>query len=377
MKPIESSAGTTLNRPSLEQRATVAELAAKVAALPHDPAARHGLVWWICHASLWLVSLGLLAAALLRIFYHDGTHVLTWINAFTSYVYLPVYVSLAWALWMRRWLLTIVSISVVGLHVAWMLPDFVPDRRFPTASSNDSQSGDPSPTVRIFFANVLATNHDFKPLWQEIEQAAPDVVVLAECSRFSDRSFRQTPALAPYVHTNGPRRSQMGEVRIYSKLPIKFESQSWIVGRVVQKIEVEVGERTLRVIGLHAPRPQLPEYNYFGYYEKLIPLLTSESGPVVIVGDFNATQHSHVYKRLKEGGLRSAHDDRGRGYATTWPNKRWLVPPIRIDQAFVTRDVECINISEGRGIGSDHKPLVVDVALRHAASAESVPTVVE
>jgi endonuclease/exonuclease/phosphatase (EEP) superfamily protein YafD len=92
--------------------------------------------------------------------------------------------------------------------------------------------------------------------------------------------------------------------------------------------------------------------------------LTAEPGPVVIIGDFNATQHSLVYKQLKNGGLRSAHDDCGRGYATTWPNGHWPLPPIRIDQAFISPDVTCLKIVEGQGAGSDHKPLILDIALR-------------
>jgi endonuclease/exonuclease/phosphatase (EEP) superfamily protein YafD len=71
-----------------------------------------------------------------------------------------------------------------------------------------------------------------------------------------------------------------------------------------------------------------------------------------------------VYKQLRAAGLRSAHDDRGRGYATTWPNGKWLLPPIRIDQAFLSGDVECTGITEGRGEGSDHKSLIVDIRVR-------------
>jgi endonuclease/exonuclease/phosphatase (EEP) superfamily protein YafD len=248
----------------------------------------------------------------------------------------------------------------------------VRDRRFDMPAAAQAGAPQELPKARIFFANVLATNHDFGPSWSEIERANPDVVVLAECTRFSDRSFRKTPAMAAYVDTNGQRRTQIGEVKVYSKLPIKSESQHWIAGRVVQIVDVELGDKSLRVIGIHAPRPQLPAYDYFGFWERMIPLLTAEAGPVVIIGDFNATEHSLVYKQLKEGGLRSAHDDRGRGYATTWPNMHWPLPPIRIDQAFLSPDVECLNIFEGRGKGSDHKPLVVDVALRAVAPTKPI-----
>jgi endonuclease/exonuclease/phosphatase (EEP) superfamily protein YafD len=87
---------------------------------------------------------------------------------------------------------------------------------------------------------------------------------------------------------------------------------------------------------------------------------------LVAIGDFNATQYSLVYEQLKAGGLRSAHDDRGRGCATTWPNGMVLVPPIRIDQAFLSAEVVCQGIAEGVGRGSDHKPLILDVQLSNS-----------
>jgi endonuclease/exonuclease/phosphatase (EEP) superfamily protein YafD len=366
MTPVEPNGNAAASVPSLEQQAEAAELAAKVAALPHGPVRRHGWFWWICHLVLSCVALGLLAAALARVFYHDGTHLLTWINAFTRYFYLPAYVCLAWAIWMRRWLLAALSIAVVGFHLTWMAPDFLRDRRFDAVMSTVSNSSDETPKVRIFFANVLATNHDFTPLWKEIEEANPDVVVLAECTQFSDRSFRDTSAMASYVNGKTRRQTQIGEVRIFSRLPIRSESQSWAAGRVLQTVDLEAGGQTLRLIGLHAPRPQKVGYDYFGYWKKVVPQLIDAQRPLVVIGDFNATQNSLVYKQLQEGGLRSAHDDRGRGYALTWPNGRLMMPPIRIDQAFLSPEVECLDIREGRGEGSDHKPLIVDLRIRAA-----------
>lgn len=366
MKTLEPSGGVPPSQLTNEQQAEAAELAARVVALPHGSVVRHGWLWWIFHLFLWGVVLLLATAALLHIFYHDGTLHLTQLNAFTRYIYLPAYFCLAWALWMRRWWLSLVSLAVVACHVTWMMPNFVRDRRFDVPTNAIASAADESPSVRIFFANVLATNHDFAPLWKEIEDADPDVVVLAECSRLSKQSFRQSPPMAPYLAANGSMKSQDGEVNIYSKLPIKAEKQQWFGGRIVQTIDIEVGSETLRLIGLHAPRPMPPPaYDYYGYWNEVVPRLTTEKGPLVIVGDFNATEHSLVYKQLQDSGLRSAHDDRGRGYATTWPNGRWQLPPIRIDQVFLSPELECLDIVEGQGLGSDHKPLIVDIKLRN------------
>jgi endonuclease/exonuclease/phosphatase (EEP) superfamily protein YafD len=323
---------------------------------------KHGWFWRVCYVAAWMATLGLAVVALLRIFYHDGTHFLIQLNSFTRYVYLPAYACLIWALWMRRWRLASAALAVVLCHVIWMLPDFVRDRRFDLPK--DAATASASPTVRIFFSNLLGSQRDFTPLWQEIADANPDVVVMAESSYYSVQSFLKYPAFAEFAKPNGTGRLRRGEVVVFSKLPIKSESQIYATDRIVQTVDVEVGSQTLRIIGLHSPRPMPPPaYDFYGYWKMMIPRLTSDNMPRVIVGDFNATQYSRVYKQLKQCSLRSAHEDRGRGYATTWPNGLWSLPPIRIDQAFLSAGVKCLGIREGRGDGSDHKPLIVDVRI--------------
>ena len=103
-----------------------------------------------------------------------------------------------------------------------------------------------------------------------------------------------------------------------------------------------------------------------GLLDELYGVADGQDRVSCVVGDFNASEHSIVYMRLTEHRLRSAHDDRGRGYATTWPNGEYWCPPIRIDHAFVSPEIEVERIVEGRGRGSDHKPLIVDLRLRSA-----------
>ena len=98
-----------------------------------------------------------------------------------------------------------------------------------------------------------------------------------------------------------------------------------------------------------------------------------QRGPLVVIGDFNATQHSRVYQQLESDGLRSAHEDRGRGYVTTWPNGAQPLPPIRIDQAFLSPQVECLSIREGIGPGSDHKPLILQLRVYASEPANAAP----
>jgi endonuclease/exonuclease/phosphatase (EEP) superfamily protein YafD len=272
---------------------------------------------------------------------------------------------------MRRWWLTGIAAAIVACHIVWVLPDFLRDRRF-DLSAEQSTIASESQTVRIAFSNVLGMRRDFSPLWQEIADFRPDVVVMAESSYYTVSSFLEFPALAEFRKPNGSGRLHRGEVVIFSKLPVVGDGQSILTDRIVQWADVKVGSQVLRVVGLHSPRPMPPPaYDVYGYWDLAIPLLTLNEAPRVIVGDFNATQYSLVHKRLKDGGLRSAHEDRGRGYATTWPNGDWPLPPIRIDHAFLSPDVECLSVREGRGDGSDHKPVFVEVRIRSAHLADA------
>jgi endonuclease/exonuclease/phosphatase (EEP) superfamily protein YafD len=328
------------------------------------------VVWWGVYVGAWcsVLVLGVLAA--LQIFYHDATLPLVWVSSFTRYVYLPAYLCVAWSAWQRRWVLLIGGLVIVACHVTWMVPDFVRDRRFDTGPGTATG---PSPTLRVFFANLAASNNEHQPLLNEIAASDPDIVVLAEFSWPWHIAFKKSPIMVPYKYGTGWLRTHIGLINVFSKLPLKTEEQNWVTGRPIHTVEVQLGDKTLRLIGLHAPRPMdLPNYDYYGYWKQTLPILLAERGPVVIVGDFNATEHSRVYDELTTNRYHSAHDERGRGWAVTWPNGKVSLPPVRIDQVLLSPEVECVRIVEGVGKGSDHKPVIADVRIRGSSNASSV-----
>ena len=63
-----------------------------------------------------------------------------------------------------------------------------------------------------------------------------------------------------------------------------------------------------------------------------------------------------------------AWDTGGRGFGFTWPNGMFPYPPIRLDHVFVSRDLGVRSARVGEGVGSDHRPVVADVARRAAFS---------
>ena len=317
---------------------------------------------WLLRAAAWCVAIGLLTLALLRICYHDGAICLIWFNAFTLYLYLPAYLILVAATRRRSWWLAAISLFVVFCHVAWVAPDFAPAKTYaPPIPATDKAS----PSVRLFFANVAGDNTYHQDLMQEIADADPDVVVIAECYPAWAQVLRDSPTMAAYNDGTNLAAPYGNDVVVRSRLPLARQQTLLSANRFSTLVDVVLGDRSLRLMCLHSPRPLTDPTNHYGeFWRRTQSVLAEQPEPLVVIGDFNATQHSLVYQQLNAGGhLRSAHTDRGRGYATTWPNGLVPFPPIRIDQAMLSPGVECLAIREGIGRGSDHKPLILDVRI--------------
>ena len=203
----------------------------------------------------WIVALGLATLAGLRIFYHDGNYLLTCINAFTLYVYLPAYIVLAWAAGQRRWVLSLVCGSVVACHLIWVAPDALGAVKWRLQAA--SESADPAAeTVRILFANVRGDSRGYDEFLRQVERVQPDVIAVAEFNGSWRRALRESALSTQYAY--GSNRNQGGAfpmVNIFSRLPIKNYVRKWAAGRNWESIEIETTAGDLRLVALHAPRP--------------------------------------------------------------------------------------------------------------------------
>jgi endonuclease/exonuclease/phosphatase (EEP) superfamily protein YafD len=211
-------------------------------------------------------------------------------------------------------------------------------------------------------------NLDVEGFYREIARADPDVIVLVEIGRWWYEELRKLPAFAPYKYGTSANNSFLGDVAVFSRRPTSRLQLMWAQDRLNCVLDLPLGDVGLRLFCLHSPRPLADTPNlYSEYWQQTERMLADQREPLIVIGDFNATQHSLVYERLTSRRLRSAHEDRGRGYATTWPNGFHLLPPIRIDQVLLSPQVECVSIVEGLGTGSDHRPLVLDVRVHRSA----------
>ena len=306
----------------------------------------------------WLITLPLAGFVAARWLAHDAVVLLIWANSFTLYLYLPAYPVAAVAAWRRCWAMAAVAGLVVACHLYWVLPGVV-------VSAAADYSVEKSFNLRVLSANLYRGNPRPELLVEEMLNAKADILVLQEVTPRWWSELESGGLFEQFPHRRKKLRHDAFGSAILSRWPLE-NVDFWLVeGVAMIRCTVVLDGARLRLYNVHPLPPasvHLAE-TWGRQHERLAEMLAAETGPTLAIGDFNATQHSVWLERHTAGRMRSAHVDRGRGMAVSWPNGKSLLPPIRIDHALLSPEIGCLDVREGEGAGSDHKPLIVDLLL--------------
>lgn len=218
-----------------------------------------------------------------------------------------------------------------------------------------------SPVVRLYAANLYAMNEDVAAMRASIEAADADIIVLVEFGEAPNAAIEML--LAGYPHREVTERVVRSEdaVRsvIASRYPLSRRSTEGNERQMISAVaDTPLG--TIRVVGVHLTRPWPFQYQW-GQIIQTQNLLTHIDGalePVVLAGDFNSVATARIGRMLRsEGDLIHAS-----GWPGTWPAA--LPGPLRmtIDQVYHTADITVAERRLGAPTGSDHRPVIVDLA---------------
>jgi endonuclease/exonuclease/phosphatase (EEP) superfamily protein YafD len=226
-----------------------------------------------------------------------------------------------------------------------------------------------SPPLRIFYANLLASNSSAARLIPQIEVADADLLVLLELTPAWER--RLEAPLAAYPHRLLERREDDFGLGLYSRVPL---GEPALHASVVHGFDLAVplGEAViqapwgpLRVVAAH-PVPPVGEAARDArdrQLDELAGLLGARPMPTVLVGDLNTTVFTAAFGQLEAAtGLRNALADQPWPWLRgTWP--AGLPAPLRIpiDHALISPDLVASESRLGEVFGSDHLPLVFDL----------------
>jgi endonuclease/exonuclease/phosphatase (EEP) superfamily protein YafD len=255
------------------------------------------------------------------------------------------------ALAFRRLRLAAIAVAIAGVNIAAIAPWHGADN--PAAPPG-------APAVRIVAFNVDGSNRRYSELAPLIERLRPDILGLTELTPAWARtaataSPRVRPRrLVPQQNVYGmgvlsvDRPNTVSVERFPATGPITLVAHFSIAGRALTFVLVHVHtsfagsvhERELRALA--AARPQLGRR-------------------LVVCGDFNTVPWSAQLGEFAEStGLRDA-------FAGSWPVYSWPAwsPLLRVplDHCLVSDGLAVRGRSFGPSSGSDHFPLIVDLAL--------------
>jgi vancomycin resistance protein VanJ len=302
----------------------------------------------------------------------DATWWLFLINAFAVYFFAPLPLALVVSVWRRRLPLIGGSLAGVALFVVLWGGLFWPQ------AHADAQG----PTVTVMTYNVLGYNAHPEAVVEALRASDADVIGLqelnADVAAAVERELTDEypyQLLTPSVGVSGSG--------VISRLPFnpvtrELDAPGWIGAPIA--LEVQFEGMTFLFVQVH----NASGATYFREREAeakvLSRLAETEALPLIVAGDFNATDRNDSYATLTRH-LSDAWRGAGSGLGNTFPGAsrsdtprssrpdplgidvpQWL---LRIDYVFHSDDWQAVDARIGPWDGySDHRPVIAELALK-------------
>lgn len=319
---------------------------------------------------------GTLLAALLFIRFVLGDF--TWwafaLNAMLVYAFLPVPVIFVIALLTRRrdvWAVFAVGALIWLVMWGWL---FLP--RVPAA-----QAG--GPTLSVMSYNLLGFNFNTEATMSVIRASNADVIALQELNpENAEAIVRELGDVYPYRWLD-PQPSVVGGGLI-SRLPFErleagaLDRIDWV--SIPMAVRLDVSGQPVTLVRFHAFAGPGSVAAREQQARLLAEYAEAHSGPLVFVGDLNATDQNVAYGLIART-MRDAWREAGWGLGNTFPGEPtaevggsrpvvagvpvplWLV---RIDFVFHSDDLRTLEARLGPYDGaSDHRPVIATLGFNH------------
>lgn len=202
-----------------------------------------------------------------------------------------------------------------------------------------------------------------------IRRESPDILLLQEYSQpLVNPSFHGLDDLLPYrdvIHD-----AAFGQA-VLSRYPLERVAVEFDEGKV-QKLLVQTPAGPVSLWNVHPIPPFLaPPAKFDAQMMALAEAIGRTPGPLIVAGDFNATEQSVTYQRISQH-LANAHRESGSGMGFSYPAPPYTFmdlklqtgPLWRIDHIFHSREwiaTEAQTLRESGG--SDHFPVIATLFL--------------
>lgn len=262
-------------------------------------------------------------------------------------------VALLWFSFSRNKLWIVLALVCIGLNLFAIVPWYLPRWQLPTASAQP---------LRVLSVNVNVNNKNYAPTLELIRETQPDIVAIVETNWKWLNAMQTVEDFLPYS-LQSPRAEGFG-IALYSKFPLALEPiETFDAPKDFHLVATmnRADQQTI-VIALHPPPPRdvtlfeqrNRELREIGRYIQTL------NQPVIALGDLNITPWSPNYREfVDQSNLENTR--KGFGVLPSWPSQLPVLS-IPIDHVLVSTEIQVTNTRIGRNIGSDHLPVIADLA---------------
>lgn len=219
-------------------------------------------------------------------------------------------------------------------------------------------------SFRVLLSNVHTRNREFDRVRALLASESPDVVVLQETDRAWLDALRADAERWPH-RIEEPRSDNFG-IAVWSRWPLLEARFADFGGTGLPTVLATLDHPAGRIqfVAVH-PLPPAGATRTRLRNAALVALAEHcriQTEPVLVLGDLNCTPWSVRFRDLlRDGHLRDS--SLGMGWQPTWPTKLWWFG-IPIDHCLHSTGLRVQRRWLTDHVGSDHRPLVVDVGVR-------------
>ena len=272
-----------------------------------------------------------------------------------------------------RWIGAVLC-ALVCIYQAWWIWSFTPLHSREVARSRPEPG---QPRLRVLTANVLMTNRRAEALVAIVREERPDVLLTLETNRWWQDQLAVLKDELP--HTLSAPSDNLYGMNLYSRWPLEDPKVQFLVEPDKPSMHTCVvlpsGEQ-VRLACLH-PAPPSPTENEESTERdaELILVartLTDETRPSIVAGDLNDVAWSRTTRLFRKiSGMLDPRVGRGlfNTFHASYPFLRWPV-----DHFFHSRHFTLVELRRLRAFGSDHFPVLIELALTQGqANEEGLP----
>lgn len=270
-----------------------------------------------------------------------------------------------------------IVLALVVIALAYQLLRMRPYSVLASTQVPSLRNRDAANHIRLLVSNVLQSNRNFVGLLDLIRESDPDLIFLVECDHAWVRALDVLRESHPHTILL-PQDNGYG-LAFFSRIPLELAEWRFLRDEEIPSVKVTLlidGDRRVHCYGLH-PAPPVPDYAEETDQRDAELLVVAKEirdmgEPVLVFGDLNDVAWSPTTTLFQ--AVSGLLDPRvGRGQFNTF-HAQWPLLRYPLDHVFVSAHFELRQLRRLRDIGSDHFPILADLALPPLAEAQPEST---